>query len=76
MRTSLIKLHKLGTQQDMDTILYEEVDEKYHTEIQLTKDKKYFVILSTSKTIHKILVFKNDSLSLNSSSLITLISQE
>lgn len=73
-RTSLIKLHKLGTHQDTDTILYEEVDEKYYTEIQLTKDKKYFVILCTSKTINKILVFKNDSHSLNSASITTLIS--
>lgn len=61
MRTSIIKLHKLGTHQDTDTVIYEELDEKYYTEIQLTKDKKYFVILSSSKTINKIMVFKNDT---------------
>jgi oligopeptidase B len=62
-RPCQVKLHKIGTDQDNDTILYEEHDPEYFIEIQLTKDKQYFVILSTSKTQNKIINFKREDLS-------------
>lgn len=58
-------LHQLGTRQDEDKLIYEEKDENYYLDIQLTKDKQYFIILCSSKTANEILAIDRNQNQIN-----------
>ncbi|CAD8184063.1 unnamed protein product [Paramecium octaurelia] len=55
-----LMLHKLGTTQEEDELLFEEKDEQFYLDLQQTKDGKYFVLLSQTKQSNEVILIDRE----------------
>ena len=49
-RPNTVKIHRLGTSPDTDSVLLTENDESFYVDLSQTKDKQYTIVNSNSKT--------------------------
>ncbi len=63
-RAKEIYLHKLGSEQESDKLVYKEVIERFSVSIYLTSDEKYFIVSSGDHSTNKCYYIKSDLKSL------------
>ena len=60
MRPYQVWRHQLGTRQADDVLVYEEPDERFNTNVELTRSERYVVITNESNTATDVLVLAAD----------------
>ncbi len=59
-RSKEIYLHKIGTSQKRDTLIYKEIIDRFSVSIETTSDKKYYVINSGDHSSNKCYLISNN----------------